>query len=112
MATLAKPPGPVNRNLAPQFSAEFQGRPLVVHAFTLDLEDLAFAHAEAFDHQLSGTGNVSPVVLGTYQSEKDFLAAVFGKVLVVRLLCHGNPLSWKQSGERYYPEVMEQGKLR
>ena len=74
-------------------SAEFQGRPLVLQALTLDLPDLAFAYAETLNHQLSGTGNVRPVVLGMNKSEEDFLAAIFGKFLVVWLLCHGIPLS-------------------
>jgi hypothetical protein len=90
----------------------FQGRPLVVHAFTLDLPNLAFVHAEALNHQLSGTGNISPVVLGMNKSKENFLAPAFGPLVVTCALCHGIPLSWKQSGERYYPEVMEQGKLR
>jgi hypothetical protein len=79
--------------VARPFSAEFQRRPLVLQALTLDLPDLAFAHPEALNHQLSGTGNVSPVVLGMNKSEEDFLAAILGKLLVVRLLYHGIPLS-------------------
>src|SRR5271165_7021680 len=75
-----------------EFSVLFQGRPLIFHAFPFDLPDLAFAHAEALDHQPSGIGNVNFVVLGVHQSQEDFLAAVFGKLLVGRALCHGTPL--------------------
>jgi predicted methyltransferase len=74
------------------FADLFQRRPLAVHAFTFDLPHLAFAHTEALNHQLSGTGNVSPVVLGMNKSEEDFLAAIFGNPLGNRALYHGTLL--------------------
>ena len=55
---------------------------MVFHAFPLDLPDLAFAHAEALDHQPSGLSHVHLVILGVHESEEDFLAAIFGKLLV------------------------------
>jgi len=97
--TKPAPIGLVSRG-NPEFPALSQGRPLVFHAFTLDLPNLAVTHAEAFDHQSSGTCHVHIVVLGIHQSEEDFLAAGFGKLLAACVVCHGIPLSFsQQSGE-------------
>ena len=86
---------------------------MVVHAFPLDLPDLAFAHAEALHHQPSGLRHVHLVVLGVHESEEDFLAVVFGKLRVVCALGHGNSFKLvQQSGEGSYPETKEFAKLR
>jgi hypothetical protein len=95
------------------FPALSQRRPLVIHAFTLDLPNLTVAHAEAFDHQSSGTCHVNIVVLSVHKSEEDFLSAGFGKLLVACVFCHGTPLSFgEQSGEQSYSQTKKLGKLR
>ena len=85
----------------------------MIHAFTLDLPNLAVAHAEAFDHQSSRTCHIRIVVLGIHQSEEDFLAAGFGKLLVACVFCHGTPFSCGlQSGEQSYWQAKEIGNIR
>jgi hypothetical protein len=95
------------------FPALSQRRPLVIHAFTLDLPHLTVAHAEAFDHQSSRTGHVHIVVLGIHQSEEDFLTAGFAKLLVACFFCHGTPFPFGQQwGGESYSQAKKIGNIR
>src|SRR4051812_47849109 len=73
------------------FFATAQGRPLVLHAFALDLPDLGLADPELLNHQASRIGHVDLVVLGLHQCKENFLAPFFGKLLAVRAWRHYSP---------------------
>jgi hypothetical protein len=76
-----------------RFSA--QRRPLVIHSFSLDLPDPAFAHVELLDDENAGLRHAHLVILGVYQGQENLPAPSFRKLFVFYFLDHDSASSGK-----------------